>query len=348
MSTSHITLKQQTSLQGQAVASLSFEWLMAACVLLRVFGSYLDLWAHTHIPQLETFFTPWHAVLYGSFALTAAVLIGATVLNHYKGYSWMEAIPRGYDLALLGVGIFLIGGFSDMLWHIAFGIERSIDALLSPTDLLLALGGFFISTGPLRSAWIRSRSEELHGWRTLGPMIVSLFALLAALVFFTWYVHPFTFPYAAFKGSSSLIFFTQALGVASILLQSIFLMGPVLLIVRRWHLPFGALTLVFVLVTITASVPRDTYYFVPVGLLAGLGADLLLQRLSMKQDTTFRLFAFLVPVLLYTLYFIELAILAGITWTIHMWMGAIVLSGVMSLLLSYLLVQPRILENKAQ
>ena len=35
----------------------------------------------------------------------------------------------------------------------------------------------------------------------------------------------------------------QALGVADVLLQSALLMGPILLVVRRWQLPPGSLTL---------------------------------------------------------------------------------------------------------
>ena len=100
MSTSQITLKQNTVAPGQAVAPLSYEWLMASCVLLRVFGSYVDLWAHTHIPQLETFFTPWHAVLYGSFALAAAVLVGLGVFVAVGGCSVSVATGAGVRVAV--------------------------------------------------------------------------------------------------------------------------------------------------------------------------------------------------------------------------------------------------------
>src|SRR6266536_4204640 len=31
-------------------------------------GLFLDGWAHNTRPQLETFFTPWHAVFYSGFA----------------------------------------------------------------------------------------------------------------------------------------------------------------------------------------------------------------------------------------------------------------------------------------
>ncbi len=40
-----------------------------------VSGLYADGWAHVNVPGLETFFTPWHGVLYGSFALLVAWLL---------------------------------------------------------------------------------------------------------------------------------------------------------------------------------------------------------------------------------------------------------------------------------
>jgi len=38
--------------------SLRYDWLVALVGILGTVGSYTDLWAHTHIPQLETFLRP--------------------------------------------------------------------------------------------------------------------------------------------------------------------------------------------------------------------------------------------------------------------------------------------------
>ncbi len=122
----------------QPTSSLRYDWIAAVLSLLGVGGSYLDLWAHTHIPQLETFFTPWHAVLYGSFLLYTAFLVGTALFYSRHGYPWQLAMPKGYGLSLLGALVFAIAGVVDLLWHTFFGIEKSIDALLSPTHLGLA------------------------------------------------------------------------------------------------------------------------------------------------------------------------------------------------------------------
>ena len=65
----------------------------------------------------------------------------------------------------------MIGAVGDMVWHIVFGFEVSVEALLSPTHLLLALGGTLIVTGPVRAAWQRTRSG---GWSSLLPALIAL------------------------------------------------------------------------------------------------------------------------------------------------------------------------------
>jgi hypothetical protein len=51
-----------------------------------------------------------------------------------------------------------------------------------------------------------------------------------------------------------------------------------------------------------------------------------------------RIFAFLVPAILYGLYFAALALTGPIWWTVHMWAGAVVLAGLAGWLVSYLVV----------
>ena len=39
-------------------------------------GLVVDAWSHTYLPQLESFFTPWHALLYSGFLAMAAWIQG--------------------------------------------------------------------------------------------------------------------------------------------------------------------------------------------------------------------------------------------------------------------------------
>ena len=52
-----------------------------------------------------------------------------TVKNHAQGYSWLRSLPVGYGISLWGVCVFAIGGVSDLIWHLLFGIENSTAAL---------------------------------------------------------------------------------------------------------------------------------------------------------------------------------------------------------------------------
>ena len=59
---------------GTAVGGAAFDWLMAGLGAWLIGGLYLDGWAHIHVPALETFFTPWHAVLYSGYIAGAVAL----------------------------------------------------------------------------------------------------------------------------------------------------------------------------------------------------------------------------------------------------------------------------------
>jgi len=140
----------------------------------------------------------------------------------------------------------------------------------------------------------------------------------------------------------------QSLAIASIMLQSALLMGAVLMLVRRWTLPFGALTLMFTLNGLLMSVFNDQYILALPMLGAGLIADILLWRLkpSAERRGRFLLFAFIVPVLLYALYFLALQMTKGIEWTIHLWLGSIFMAGIIGLFVGFLTASPGWLASK--
>src|SRR5579859_3029683 len=121
--------------RARPVGGLPFDLTMVALSSWFVGGIFLDGWAHNHIAQLETFFTIWHAVLYSGYMATAAFLLGSWLRHRVPGASWEQGLPAGYEASLVGAVIFAFGGVADMAWHLLFGIEASISALLSPTHL---------------------------------------------------------------------------------------------------------------------------------------------------------------------------------------------------------------------
>jgi hypothetical protein len=321
--------------------SLRLDWAMTLLSLWLIGGVYLDGWAHNHGKVDQSFFTPWHGVLYAGFG-AIAVLLGATLAwNMARGFHWARALPVGYDLAVLGALIFAFGGVGDLIWHTLFGIEANIEALISPTHLLLALGATLMITGPLRAAWRRPIADRAT-WAQHAPLLIALTLVLALCAFFTQYAHPWVEPRAQVGYPGGDGFFGLALGMVSILLQTALLMGVALLALRRGRLPIGGWTLLLGLSTALVSVLDDQYRLILAALAAGIAGDVLLWLLrpAASRPAALRGFAFLAPVLLYASYYAQLALAPGIRWSIHMWSGSIVLAGVVGLLLSYLVVPP--------
>jgi hypothetical protein len=311
-------------------------------------GAYLDAWAHGHVPELETFFSPWHGVLYSGFAAVAACLL-------WKFFR-PGGLPDGYRLSLVGAAFFALGGVLDGVWHTIFGVEVDVEALLSPSHLVLAVSSTLILTGPLRAAWRRPTPPGL-------PVAASMGFLLASFTFWTLYAHPIARPWAGagnqpafltfavlnpdpFMRGAGLtsLFVAHGLGMASILLQAAVTAGVVLLVVWRWGwaLPLGTLTVAFTINAVLIGAARDQLILLPAAVLAGVAADGLLRLLrpSSERECAFRAFAVLVPAIYYVSYFGVLKMAKGVWWSIPLWTGAIVLAGIVGLLVSYLIAPP--------
>ena len=167
------------------------DWTLALLSVWLVGGFYIDLWAHAHGRVDDTFFTPWHAIMYAGAAAFAVVLAGLAIFGSPRGVSVRNALPGPYRWSFAGVLLFGLGGVLDLAWHTVFGFEVDVEALLSPTHLLLATSGMLMFSGPLRSAASRLGSEpSRRGWQTAGPFVVSLTMAFAVLVAFTQYVNP--------------------------------------------------------------------------------------------------------------------------------------------------------------
>src|SRR6266851_3497488 len=64
-----------------ATSSLGFDWAMVVVSVWWLGGLFIDGWAHSNIPQLETFFTPWHAVFYSGYLAVALTLLVRVLQN---------------------------------------------------------------------------------------------------------------------------------------------------------------------------------------------------------------------------------------------------------------------------
>jgi len=180
-----------------ALGGWRFDWIATVLFALLLGGVYLDGWAHNHGKVDTSFFTPWHAVLYCGLTLVGMFLVVNLLLNHRKGYPWLEALPPGYSVSLYGGIVFGVAGVLDLIWHLLLGIEVSVQALLSPTHLMLGLGAVLIVTGALRSAWLRLPEHKNYGWAQLMPAVICIALVGSLFAFFTQYAHPQVSPYSS-------------------------------------------------------------------------------------------------------------------------------------------------------
>jgi hypothetical protein len=143
-------------------------------------------------------------------------------------------------------------------------------------------------------------------------------------------------------------FLREALGLASILLQSFILAGPVLFVIVYCELPRFGLT--GLLTTHIALIITQSNNIEPIliiaGLLTGLLGDVFRVRVGSfdASKTPLRVFAFLLPSVLFGLFFAFLSLTQGLGWSVHLWMGSLSMAGVVGLLTSYLLVPPTRME----
>ena len=324
--------------RGMVRATPAFEWTFVALTTWLMSGAYLDAWAHRHLARLETFFTPWHAVLYsGMFAVLAFLAINA-LRNQARGQSPSQVLPAGYGLSLVGCVLFGFGGVIDMFWHLRFGIEVSLAALVSPPHLLLMLALGLIVTGPLRAAWLRP------GTRAPLTAVVSAGLLLSMFTFFDQFDQPLVNPWAAVQASSpSTTAYIQQLGILGIMVQTALLMGVILYLLSRFTLPFGSLTLLVGLNGAMLGSLEQHFDLIPVAIVGGLLADLVVLwlRPGPERVRALRIASFLGPIGVSSLYLLVIEVTRGIGWPITLWLGSILVSGAIGFLLSCLTVRPQ-------
>ena len=305
-----------------------------------VAGMSLDAWAHQNASELETFLTPWHGVLYSGFLVLLAWMV----------WKARGRAPAGYGLGLAGAGLFLAGGAADGIWHTVFGVEREIEAALSPTHIALFAGALLMFTTPLRAAW---SSQRLGAAPSLGAFLPALLSLTFAVLlvsFLFFYLSAFRDPAATLPverwardaaGPFPALTYTRQHGVASVLVTNLLLLAPLLLLLRRWRPPFGSATLLFATVTAVTTATQELAHgeLVLAALAGGLAADWAIARSSRtgSRAGADRLVATVTPLVLWSSYFLVLELRDGIAWPAELWTGSIVFASLSGLALSLLM-----------
>lgn len=278
-----------------------------------VLGLFVDGWAH-NAGKPETFWTPWHGLLYSGFVAAAASFV-------IERRRQRTTIPTD-RLTMTGFLLFGAAGLGDAAWHTAFGIEEDVAALLSPTHLLLMLGGLLLITGPLRGDDTDPHAST-RGWRTALPELVAVTLTVAVVAFFLQFLSAFHAmgderfgPGATETG--------QLLGVASLLATNVVLLAGVAWIVaRRERFPTGAITL-FLGATALLLAGLDGLQhvrLVAAAVAAGAVADVLAHRGSGSRTVLLA-----TPATLWLAWFAIRHATWGLGWPAEYWTGVTVLA----------------------
>ncbi len=325
---------------------------------------------HNNHTGQESFFTLTHCVLYAG--LTAlGTWIGLLVSRyHYR----TEAIPLGYGVAIIGLCVLAVGGPADLAWHTRYGFEINVDAIYSPPHLMLFFGGLLVSSTGIRSTW--ARWGDAPDWRAFAPALLSAILFIGVAGFITMYLSAFmtdVSPTSAFMNdlkqfndvrSNQRIglnpgltgygdslwpyyFYSASHGMASEIVTTLVLLGPTLLMLRRWRVPFGAVTVIFLgfglLVNILTEY-RDWVLIFPL-LLAGATVDIAQRKLAPgpRERVTLggiRLIGPLAAAALWISFYGVLDLHRGIGWGGSLMVGALIMGTLTGFGVAFVIAPP--------
>ncbi len=319
---------QALTSREQTVGVLFGLWMVA--------GLFLDGWAHDN-NKPETFFTLWHGLLYSGFVAATAAALTVAWRSRQPGATWAESLPRGHGLTLGALVLFAAGAIGDLVWHETLGVEVGLEALLSPTHLVLLIAGLVALSAPFRAAWTDPTSEQ-PDLRRFVPTVLSLAVLVALAAFFLLYLSPFVNDAAGARfdriagvphehPSTDVGELVQVLGVASILVTTVLVVVPIQLLLRRWRPPAGSFT-VLVGVLVFLFVALDEFRqpgLLLAGLLAGAAADVAANR---GREALAGVAA---TVVLWLSYFGLYQVTVGpVAWSAELWTGTVTLAALVA------------------
>ena len=133
-------------------------------------------------------------------------------------------------------------------------------------------------------------------------------------------------------------------GLAGVLITNLILLAPVLLMLRRWRLPFGSITFLWTLNTVMMGALPFYPVFDPIviAFIAGLLVDGLIYTLGPRANRGlgFYVVAAIAPFILWTLFFSAGQLRFGLAWSIELTGGVTVMAALTGLALSLLMAPP--------
>ncbi len=316
-------------------------------------GLAIDTRKHNTEESLDTFFTSAHGLLYAGWFASAVYLLFIARRRMQAGAQGFDAVPHGLIGASVGAVLFGISGLLDMGWHIKWGVEQNVAILFSPTHLGLMTSFFLLAFGPIRALWVdTSGATGRLSLAKIAPAAISMGVIGTIFSVFLSFNSPFTpisdggvFTTELPLPVPQLALAFQLSQITGLLLFTVAIIGSMLLLVRRWDIPFGTLTATFAVTAISALISVDFILkplFVSMAV-AGLLMDvawLLLRQISSRRSA-FRLFAFVSPLLLWGTYIAFTIRGHNLVWQREFWTGTLLWTAIIGLGLSAILLPPR-------
>jgi hypothetical protein len=271
-----------------------------------------------------------------------------------RGVLWaLQATPVGYRLGLAGLGIAFAGLGGDVVWHTVFGVEDGIARVIAPFHLFLFTGAGLLLTSPLRASMASDKYEGRLSFTRALPVIIGLSLITAlALFLFQWLsafadwspsVDVAALPRAV-RTDPAIVQSLQMVVVARIMISTLILISALLVAVRRFQLPFGAMTMVYgIAATLTASLTNLRLWgAVLAAMFAGLVADALIKALRPSAENTAaaRITALITSLTFAGGYLVALAVVHHRSWPFDLELGVIGLTGIAGVTLSAVALAP--------
>ncbi len=329
-----VTASRHIAEPGRPLAARRDDTIAGLCGVWMISGLFLDGWAHRN-QKPETFFSLWHGILYSGFTASALWMLYVIRRHQQPGVSLRTTMPVGYGFRAAGVGLFGIGAVADLIWHSVFGIEVSIEALLSPSHLVLLSGGLLMAVGPIVSTLARE-PEQQPTWSSMGPVVGTIAFIASLMQFFIMYLSPFGSwmftkdqdRYAFTEGGRWFQETVTIRNVAHILIFTVFLVLPALWLFRNIKLPRGSFFVVWFLPCVLQSL-LDSFQSWP-RLFGPLGAAVLAEilwpklRARFTADTQIAPLALLMAAMSFVTWiglFLSLRVNNNLAWQAELWFG---------------------------
>jgi hypothetical protein len=301
------------------------------CSLLLVLGLCLDGWTRSTLGEGGPVLTPWHGLLYLGFGVTAWWIL---TREQRPGHWSLRAVPPGYRLGLVGVGLAMVAVTGDAVWRALSGAGQGVARLVAPFHLVLLAGACLLGGSALRAAWSGPSPARVPGLKAFWPVVVSVTLVVAVTALLFQDVSPM---------AAEAVPVHRLLGL---LLHNLLFVAAVLLLLLRWQTPLGTFTVMAgsVALLVATQTGLGLVGLAGAAVLGGTAADVAVAflRPSPQRRWAARAVAMIAPAVYWTAHLALLKVGYGASWDPALWLGAVLWASLSGFALAWLMWPPAV------